>query len=362
MNDLSPAPDSTMFRPASEAVAQDWQRLAVYLADKGMQLDMALAPRQFAGGFANLNYLVLIDGREAVLRRPPMGPLPPGAYDMGREHRILSRLHEQYPLAPRGLHHCDDASVLGAAFQLTEFRRGISVRDELPAAWAAQSDIGIRLSKLLVRTLADLHRVDPASVGLDSLGKPQGFLARAVDGWRKRAALSFAISPAQLPLLDAVGRWLGTNQAPDRAVTLLHNDFKLDNLLLSAEDAQPVALLDWDQGTRGDGLFDLATLLSYWTQDDDPAELQAMRQMPTARPGFMTRLQVIEAYAKASGRDLSEFRFHLSLANLKTAVIFQQLYQRYHTGETLDLRYAGFEGVAAALLQRAHDIAHHGIR
>ncbi|HEY0915410.1 MAG TPA: phosphotransferase family protein [Solimonas sp.] len=361
MNAPSPATDHSPFKPAAEAVPQDWPRLASYLAGQGLQLDTAATPRQFAGGFANLNYLVLIDGREAVLRRPPMGPLPPGAYDMGREHRILSRLHEQFPLAPRGLHHCDDATVLGAPFQLTEFRRGLSVRDELPAAWATQAGIGARLSKLLVQTLAELHRVDPAAVGLDSLGKPEGFLGRAVDGWRKRAALAFAISPAQQPLLDAVGAWLGANPVPDRDVTLLHNDFKLDNLLLSADGLQPVALLDWDQGTRGDGLFDLATLLSYWTQADDPAELQAMRQMPSAQPGFMTRREVIEAYAQASGRDLSEFRFHLSLANLKTAVIFQQLYQRYHSGETLDPRYAGFEGVAAALLQRAHDVAHHGI-
>jgi len=361
MNDLSPAPDSAVFKPAAESVPQDWLRLARYLADHGMTLDASLQPRLFAGGFANLNYLVLIDGREAVLRRPPMGPLPPGAYDMGREHRILSRLHEQFPLAPRGLHHCDDAEVLGAPFQLTEFRRGISVRDELPPDWAAQVDIGARLSKLLIQTLAELHRVDPATVGLDTLGKPQGFLARAMDGWRKRAALSFAISPAQLPLLDATGQWLATHLVPDRSVNLLHNDFKLDNLLLSADSARPVALLDWDQGTRGDGLFDLATLLSYWTQANDPPELQAMRQMPTTRPGFPRRSEVIEAYAQTSGRDLSEFRFHLSLANLKTAVIFQQLYQRYHTGETRDTRYAGFEAVAAALLQRAHDVAHHGL-
>lgn len=353
--------DRPLFRSLEDAVPQDWGRLAAYLASRGLAFDGGSAPRQFAGGFANLNYLVQIDGQEVVLRRPPIGPLPPGAYDMGREHRILSRLHEHFPLAPRGLHHCDDVTVLGAPFQLTEFRRGISIRDELPSEWAARHDIGELLSRTLVQTLASLHRIEPAAVGLGDLGRPEGFLARAADGWRKRATLAFSISTHQQPLLRIVGDWIGANVVPDRSASLLHNDFKLDNLLLNA-DAEPVAVLDWDQGTRGDGLFDLATLLSYWTEHDDPTELRAMRQMPTPLPGFLKRRDVLQAYATQSGRDLSEFRFHLALAYLKTAVIFQQLYVRYHAGETRDLRYAAFEPVAAALLQRAHDVAYHGVR
>lgn len=348
-------------KSVADSVSQDWERLSQYLRTHGMAFESMPAPQQFAGGFANLNYLVRIDGGEAVLRRPPMGPLPPGAYDMGRESKILSRLALHFPLAPRAIHLCEDASVLGAPFQITEYRRGISIRDTLPAAWANDPAIAARLGTMLIDVLAQFHRLDPETVGLGDLGKPQGFLARAVEGWIKRAGLALeGIATAeQTTRLNAVAAWLRSHTAPDRHITLLHNDFKLDNLLLNAETMQPVALLDWDQGTRGDGLFDLATLLTYWTQADDPAGLRAMRQMPTEQPGFATRREAANAYALATGRDLGEFRFHLALANLKTSVIFQQLHQRYRSGETSDPRYAEFADVADALLQRAHDIAFH---
>lgn len=355
--------EDRLLRSAVDTVPQDWAALRAYLGTQGMVLETEPAPRQFAGGFANLNYLIRIDGHDAVLRRPPMGPLPPGACDMGRESKILSRLWQVFPLAPRSLHLCQDASVLGAPFQITEFRRGVLFRDTLPPPLAGDPAVGTHLGRTMIEVLGQLHRVNPADVGLDNLGKPQGFIERAIEGWIKRANLAVDgwATARTTQLIAELSVWLRDNRVPDGATALLHNDFKLDNLLLDPVRLTPVAVLDWDQGTRGDGLFDLATLLSYWTEAGDPEPMQRMRQMPTAQPGFPTREQAALAYSKVTGRDLSDFCMYRVLAQFKTAVIFQQLHARWRAGATQEERYASLGELSEGLLEFALDIAHHRI-
>ncbi|MCA9661400.1 MAG: phosphotransferase family protein [Myxococcales bacterium] len=336
----------------------DWRRAQAYLAERGHDLALDAAPRRLSGGFANLNYLVYFDGAPAVLRRPPHGEIPPGAHDMGREHRILARLHEAFPLAPRGLLLCDDPAILGAPFQLLEYREGVTIEASLPATLDDPERLAADLGAMMIEVLAELHRVDPAAVGLDTLGRPAGFLERAVRGWLRRARLCFATFDDGVPAsVERLAVWLGDNQVPDRACDLLHNDFKLNNILLDRDTYAPVAVLDWDQGTRGDGLFDLATLLSYWTEDGDPPAMHAIAQMPTAAPGFPTREAAARRYSELSGRDLSDFRFHRVLGQLKTAVIFAQLYARWRGGGTDDPKYAEFGPLALGLLDVAEEIA-----
>jgi aminoglycoside phosphotransferase (APT) family kinase protein len=346
-------------RAEIETVPQYWLRLAEYLAGLDMQLDLDTPPQQFAGGFANLNYLIKLDGQPAVLRRPPKGPLPAGAYDMAREFQILSRLWQKFPLAPRGLHLCEDARVIGAPFQIVEYRTGISLRDSLPASLAGNATVGATLGNTLADILIELHRVDPASVGLETLGKPSGFLQRATEGWIKRASVAVDGwgTPTTLQVIIELAHWLREHCVPDASPQLLHNDFKLDNVLLDPVSLAPLAVLDWDQGTRGDGLFDLAVLLSYWTEPGDPAAMHQMAQMPTASTGFPSRQQVAERYALALGRDLSTFRFHRVLAQMRTAVIFQQLHVRWRRGETRDSRYERFGEIGEGLLLFARAIA-----
>lgn len=346
-------------RAEIETVPQYWPRLAEYLAGLGMPLDLDTPPQQFAGGFANLNYLIQLDGQPAVLRRPPKGPLPAGAYDMAREFQILSRLWQKFPLAPRGLHLCEDARIIGAPFQIVEYRSGVSLRDSLPASLAGDATVGAALGNTLVDILIELHRVDPASVGLETLGKPSGFLQRATEGWIKRASVAIEGwgTPTTLQLIIELAHWLREHCVPDASPGLLHNDFKLDNVLLDPVTLAPLAVLDWDQGTRGDGLFDLAVLLSYWTEPGDPAAMHQMAQMPTTGAGFPTRQQVAERYSVALGRDLSTFRFHRVLAQMRTAVIFQQLHVRWRRGETRDPRYERFGEIGEGLLHFARSIA-----
>ena len=258
----------TPFKPPDRAVAQDWTCLREHLSGVGMALDADEPPRQFDSGFGNLNYRVVVDGAPVVLRRPPMGPINPGSNDMLREGRILTRLWREFPLAPRCLHVCDEPAVLGAPFILMQYRPGRVIGGGFPidlSEWrgADGKTPGAFIGARLIATLAALHAVDPAAVDLDTLGRPEGFLERTTNGWAKRAELSWDTEPP--PVLDRVLDWLRANQPIENpaAATLLHNDFKLDNVILEPQSLEPIAVIDWDMGTRGEPLHDLAVLLSY---------------------------------------------------------------------------------------------------
>jgi aminoglycoside phosphotransferase (APT) family kinase protein len=352
---LATEPD---FRVERETVPQEWVRLAAYLRSFDLRFDPATKPRQFAGGFGNLNYLLLINDTEMVLRRPPLGLIPPGANDMAREYRVVSALHPAFPLAPKGHHLCADNAVIGSPFVLLDYRRGLIIREHLPKSLKSLK-VGPKLSRMLVDVLAALHAVKPADIGLANLGKPEGFLGRTITGWAVRAAM--AVDDAELvsPTEELV-TWLRRELPPDchaDQATLLHNDFKLDNIVLDPKTLKPVGVIDWDMGSRGDPLFDLATMLSYWTEANDPPALQGLRQMPTAAKGFASRAAVLAAYAKATGRDVSNFRFYRVLTMFKLAVVFLQLGAQWRRGTSTNPRFQGFDALAADLMLVAHDIA-----
>lgn len=340
--------ESLGLRAPEDVVAQPWDRLAGWLAGRGRELGLADRPRQFSGGLANLNYLVVIDGAPAVLRRPPEGPAAEGANDMAREARVLSRLTERYPLAPRCLEFCDDITVLGAPFQILEFRAGTAIRAELPQQLAERANAPQRLTDGLLAAMSALHGLDPDSVGLGELGRPEGFLRRQVEGWARRcdAAFEGATPAAATVLIDRL-RLAVPDASP---VSLIHSDFKFDNMLIDVERVETVAVIDWDMATRGDPLFDLAVLLSYWVERGDPVELHELRQVPSLAPGFPSRREVAAGYFAAADRAPVDLRFHLALARLRLAVAWQQLYLRYIAGVFTDQRYEGFGRLAESVL------------
>ena len=342
-------------RGQEESVPLDWAAVGAYLARNGMRLDADPPPRQFAGGLANLNYLIHLDGKPAVLRRPPMGELPAGAYDMAREFKILSRLPNALPFIPRGLHLCEDPSVCGQRFQIIEYRPGLVIRETIPPDLAARPGLGRRLSDVLLETAAAIHAVDTAAIGLDDLGRPEGFLARAVSGWIKRGWA--AREDGTDALHRDVGAWLEREIVPDGPPGLLHNDIKLNNMILNPETLAPVAVVDWDQGTRGDPLFDFATLLTYWVRESDPWAMHDMKQMPAVEAGLIPREDAVAEYARLTGRDVSNFLFYRVLAMYKLAVIFLQLGLRYRSGATTEPRYAPLTGIGTGILEFTHEIA-----
>lgn len=325
-----------------------------------MELDVTFLPKKFAAGFGNLNFLVRVDGKKFVLRRPPMGPIPPGANDMAREHRVLSHLHPVLPLVPEARHYCDDASVLGAPFLLMEYRPGLVIGATMPPdvgkVWHSDIPVGQFLGSNMINVLAKLHAVDAQACGLGTLGKPDGFLERTLRGWTKRAALSWGEDVPDD--LSATLHWLAANRPPEaKTPTLIHNDFKLDNIILDPDTLAPRTLIDWDMGTIGDPLYDLAVLLSYWSEAADPEAMHDLRQMPTAHSGFQTREEAAQLYARASGRDLSNFTFYRVLATLRLAVVFQQLFRRHQSNDTDNPRFAGFDDLALGLLSFALQIS-----
>lgn len=349
----------SMGSPASVATGRfasglDLAALAAYLRRCGLELDAEAGAERLGGGLSNLNYLVIVNGERAVLRRPPHGELPPGAHDMRREHRILSRLSKIFPAAPDSFHLCLDQSILGAPFQLLEFRSGLVVRGASPSPPFDSEAAARALCRELVRTLAALHAVDAEQAGLGDLGRPEGFFSRQVEGWAKRAAKILS-SDAPRRIVDEILRWLRAQRPQSLAPTLLHSDFKLDNCLL-APDARIVAILDWDMGTRGDPLMDLATLLSYWTEPGDPPCMHELRQMPTARPGFWKRDEVVAAYASATGRDVSDYPAWRALALFKLGVVFLQLHGNWIRGVAGDERYAAFQRLGEELFAYARDV------
>ena len=347
-----PGVDAILRSPA-ESASLDWPRLADHLARQGHRFDPGTPPRQFRGGLGNLNFLVNMDGRPCVLRRPPFGIVPIGANDMAREHRVLSRLWKAWPLAPQSLYYCADESVLGAHFLVMEYRPGLVIGHELPAGLEPRV-AGAQLSAMLVRLLASLHAVDPAAVGLDDFGKPDGFLARTASGWAKRGEA--VAQDGDRRLIAELAGWLAGRIPPEQPATLLHSDFKLDNVVLDPRTLEPRAVLDWDMATRGDPLYDLATLLSYWVEPSDPEPMHRLRQMPTGEGGFHSRAQVMSGYAALTGRDLSEFHFYRVLTLFKLGVVFLQLYSRYRSGATAEERYAGFGELGHGILEFTHEV------
>ena len=351
-----PAGTAVMPATASMPVSIDWPRVADYLGQQGLAFDLGFAPRRFVGGLANINLLVRIQDDWAVFRRPPAGPLPRGAHDMAREHRVLKTLWRQLPIAPRSIHHCADPDIAGAEFQILAFHAGRIVRGDDLAPLPDTDETGTALSAMLVDTLARIHATDVAAAELETLGRPAGFLPRTIAGWigRAGATLGDRASPGCAFVVD----WL-ERQAPADAPepTLLHNDFKLDNMILRSDAIAPQAVVDWDMATLGDPLFDLATLLSYWAEPGDPPCMLELKQMPTARPGFLTREAAALAYAERTGRSLDGFIVHRVTAMFKLGVVFHQLAARYAAEGATDPRFRTFGPLADGLFDFTADIA-----
>lgn len=320
--------------------------------------DGELEVEQFPSGASNLTYLLKIGDWEGVLRRPPLGPIPPKAHDMGRESGILSKLNAAYPLAPKPYFFTDDESVIGAPFYVMEKRTGVVLDDSFPEGARPDEKLCRGVSRTLVDTLVELHAVDPEEAGLGELGRPEGFLERQTKGWISR------YDKAKTDEIEEVGPltdWLANNVPDSPPPTVIHNDYKLNNLVLNPDDLTEVrAVLDWEMTTVGDPLFDLAVSLSYWVEPGDPDDLKAVMPTVTSTPGFMTRREIIDRYAEQSGRDLSEMHWYVVFGYFKLAGILQQIFARWKNGQTSDERFATFGDRVRTLILHAETLSRTG--
>lgn len=307
---------------------------------------------QFPGGAANLTYRArCAEGDEWVLRRAPLGQVAAGGHDMAREYKVLSHLWQQYPLAPRAHHYCEDDEVMGKPFFVMERRRGSVIRKEWPVEYAEDPGRKHSVAESLVEALGDLHAVKPDAVELGDLGRPDGFVQRQIDGWSRRWEVAATRS---VPDMDTAAELLTADvPVPDR-VTILHNDFKLDNTMVGP-DGRLVAVFDWDMATLGDPLVDLGTLLAYWAQPDDPTYL-VFGSQAVAIGDVMPKAEVRERYAGRTGFDVSNIGYYEGLALFRIAVIIEQIYARYVAGQTADERFAAFEPLAPLLAEAACEL------
>ena len=308
-----------------------------------------LTVEQFPRGFSNLTYLLRLDDRELVLRRPPFGTEVKSAHDMGREHRILAALRPVYARVPRPLLYCDDPAVLGAPFYVMERVRGVILRPHLRPQDAPSPQRMAAIAEVFAATLADLHAVDYEAAGLGDLGRPEGYVERQVEGWARRYQRA---RTDEVAAMERVAAWLAASLPPESGAALIHNDFKYDNLVLDLTgEPTVVAVLDWEMATVGDPRMDLGTTLGYWLDADDPPLLQAMQLSPTTLPGNPGRAEIAEMYARRSGRELGDLLFYYVFGLFKIAVIAQQIYYRYRQGHTRDPRFAQLGAAVRALAQ-----------
>jgi len=317
----------------------DWQRIESHLRANlpaDLDLDGAFEVMQFPNGAANLTYLIRFGALELVLRRPPFGTLAPGAHDMKREFKVLSRLWRCFDRAPRAYLFCDDDAVAGADFFVMERRRGEVIRGVIPQAMRRQPNVGKRIGTALVEAIAEFHLLDPAACGLADLGRPDGFVQRQVAGWRKRWDL--VADPEHDEAMQAAHTLLDRAIPAPQRVSFVHNDLKLDNCMFHPADPDRVtAFFDWDMTTLGDPLVDLGTLLNYWP---DPSDGESSRAAHPGmeRMGLPSRAEVVEIYADRTGFDVASADWYEAFALWKTATVLEQLHFRWKMGDSTDPR------------------------
>jgi aminoglycoside phosphotransferase (APT) family kinase protein len=330
----------------------DAVKLGEYLRAHGIS-DGELQISQFPSGHSNLTYLVSDGAHEWVLRRPPFGSRVKSAHDMGREYRILERLHGHYPV-PRPIVHCTDESVLGAPFYVMERLRGVIPRVDPPAEMKASPELVTQIGERFVGAMKRLHELDWRALGFGDFGRPEGYIERQVSGWAKRWNDA---RTDEVPDMEWLTAWLSQHRPPESGAALIHNDFKYDNLVLDENDlTKIIGVLDWEMSTIGDPLMDLGTALGYWVEATDPQPLQMVRVCCTTLPGSLTRRQICERY----GVDPDQMLFYFCFALWKTATVGQQIYYRYQQGLTKDPRFAAIGHIVKLLAASGREAAERG--
>lgn len=392
----------------------DIDSLRAYLKSQPDLSDGEIDVEQFPAGSSNLTYLIRLGSAEFVLRRPPFGNTVKTAHDMRREFDVLSKLSALYEPAPKPLLFCEDQSIIGSEFYLMERRQGLVIRGKLPATHpvsvppvvagglgsasetqnaeggnasvnerAKPSDhdaefsrthdfesgnssphvskdstraprslendheLRIEVCKSFIQNLADLHSLDLRKANLETLGKPDGYNRRQVEGWTKRY---FAATTDEVPELENAITWLNENIPTESGTSLIHNDYKFDNVMLDPADLTRVtAVLDWEMVTVGDPLMDLGTTLGYWMSPDAGDELLNMPFNPRVLMENVSRQNLVDMYAESQGRDLPNMLFYYVFGTFKIAVIAQQIYARYIRGFTTDERFMNFDRFVSAL-------------
>ncbi|WP_460912123.1 phosphotransferase family protein [Spirosoma areae] len=325
-----------------------------YLHTHAPDMGHVIEVQQFPGGFSNLTYALKTADTNYVLRRPPVGANIKGGHDMGREFRVLSLLKGHYDKIPDPVVYCESSDVLGAPFYIMKRIAGLILRASMAPRLNLSPERMRQLSEALVDNLVAIHALDIDATGLIQLGKPEGYVQRQVEGWRKRYHNA---ETDPIPAMDRVGEWLPQNYPSEQAPAFLHNDYKFDNVLLAPDETTgeplPVikGVLDWEMATVGDPLMDLGATLAYWSEATDSPAYKNFNL--TWLAGNLTRQEVVARYAARSGRELTHILFYYVFGLYKNAVIAQQIYARWKQGHSQDARFGHLLPMIVELANKA---------
>jgi aminoglycoside phosphotransferase (APT) family kinase protein len=309
---------------------------------------------QFSGGSSNLTYLIQYPdsaagkGRELVLRRPPFGAKAKSAHNMAREYEIMTALKAGFATVPETYFYSGDETLIGSEFFVMQRVPGTLIGRELPTEWNLSAVDTRKLAFSIFDKLIDLHQLDYKAVGLVDFGKPEGYVKRQVEGWSGRYVK--ALTDDVEDYAD-IRQWLLDKMpAKESRHSIVHGDFRIDNVILSPNDHFQVdAVLDWELSTFGDPLMDLANTLAYWVQADDGEVMQNLVIQPSNAPGMPSRAELLNYYAERTGISINNFDFYAVYGYFRNAVILQQIYYRYKHGQTTNPKFAMF-GFAVGVL------------
>jgi aminoglycoside phosphotransferase (APT) family kinase protein len=311
---------------------------------------------QFSAGHSNLTYQIKVGEWEAVLRRPPLGPVAPKAHDMEREFKIISELHPVFSVTPKPILFSDQLDIVDSPFFIMERKNGIVIDTSFPDEITVTKELCQQLSEIMVNKLVELHGINYKETRLGAISKPEGFMERQIHGWIGRYERA---KTDEVDAVDTLKKYLTEHIPVEPSAAIIHYDYKFNNAMFNENLSEMVGLFDWEMTTVGDPLADLGVVMGYWHEVNDPEELKmGLGKAPvTVNEGFFTRKQFIELYAKKSGRDVTNMNYYLTFAYFKLAVICQQIYYRYKKGQTNDLRFANFNDKAKMLIEHAVKVA-----
>ncbi len=337
-----------MHRPVRPGEELDHKALRQYLSQQSLvsDPDAELNVSQFSNGYSNLTYLLDIEAKQYVLRRPPKGAIKRG-HDMSREYKVLSRLYKGFRKSPKALCYTDDESVIGSSFYIMEKIDGIILSPKEAFKRKISPEEFPVIANSWLDTFVELHAVDYKAVGLEDLGRPVGYVQRQVENWSKQYLKAATM---EVPEAHTVMKWLDENQPKEYEHSLIHNDYKYDNIVFADDSWQEVrSVLDWEMCTLGDPMMDLGGSIAYWTMESDDDRVKMGLASPTVMPGNPGREEIVQMYAQRTGKPINHLVFYYSFGLFKLAVIVQQIYYRYQKGLTKDKRFANLDQAAQLL-------------
>lgn len=329
-------------KPVREHEQLDWASLDAWLKQNinGLQGDPDVS--QYPAGNSNLTYCLRYPGADLVVRRPPFGSTVKSAHSMSREYRIMKALKPVFDAVPEVLAYSDDESVIGSEFYVMRRVAGkVAHGAVIPSEWGFDETDTRHLCEAFWSKLIELHQVDYKKAGLQDFGHPDGYVRRQIEGWNARMQ---AAATADVETFEDIQNWLVDNlPESEPSPTVLHGDYRLDNVILDKDDPfKVIALLDWEICAIGNPLMDLGNALAYWVEVDDAPIFTSLLMQPSTAPGMLTRAEILQMYSDKTGTDVSGFKFYYTYGIFRNMVILQQIYYRYYHGKTQDKRFARF--------------------